>query len=60
MENFIRELYFGNIDPQAKSFKTHSQYGNAMAIISKNGELLTNLLKDKELKLFLEFTRVCL
>ena len=46
MERFIRELHFGTIDPQAKSFKTHSQYGNAIEIISKDEELLTNLLRE--------------
>ena len=52
MESFINELYFGNIDPQTKCFKEDSQYGKAIAVISKNEELLIELLKDKELKLF--------
>lgn len=55
MESFIRELYFGNIDPQARRFEADSQYGKAMKIISENEELLTKLLKDKELHLFLDF-----
>ncbi len=56
MESFIRELYFGNIDPQARCFDTDSRYGKAMAVISENEELLSKLLKEKELKLFLDFT----
>jgi hypothetical protein len=36
MDSFIRELFFGNIDPQARCFDTDSQYGRAMAIISEN------------------------
>jgi len=52
MESFIRQLYLGNIDPQAKSFEADSQYGKAMAVISENEELLSKLLKDKELLLF--------
>ena len=55
MESFIRELYYGNIDPQAKSFEADSQYAKAMATISENEELLTGLLKDNELRLFLDF-----
>lgn len=30
MESFIRELYFGNIDPQARRFEADSQYGKSM------------------------------
>ena len=55
MDSFIRELFFGNIDPQARRFEADSQYGKAMAVITENEELLTKLLKDKELKLFLDF-----
>ena len=54
MESFIRELYFGNIDPQTKGFKADSRYGKAMGVISENEELLIKLLKDKELRLFLD------
>ncbi|MDD4494874.1 MAG: hypothetical protein PHV32_11120 [Eubacteriales bacterium] len=56
MAGFIEEFYYGNIDPQARSFDSDSQYGEAMAILSKNEELLTNQLKDEEKRLFLEYT----
>jgi len=54
MESFIRELYLGNIDPQARRFETDSRYGKALGVISENEELLSKLLKDEELRLFLD------
>ncbi len=55
MESFIKELYFGNINPQAKEFKRDSEYAKAMNVLAENESLLTKMLKDEELKLFLEF-----
>ena len=54
MDSFIKELYFGNIDPQARRFEADSQYGKAMKVIGENEELLTNFLRDKELLLFVD------
>lgn len=33
--NFIEELFYGNICPNEQSFSENSQYGKAMAVISK-------------------------
>ena len=59
MKNFIRELYFGNIDPQAKSFVTDSDYGRAMAVVGKNEELLTAKLKGDDQKAFQDYIDAC-
>lgn len=55
MKNFITELYFGNIDPQAKAFDHDSSYGEILRVAEKNKELLCDMLTGKEKKLFLEY-----
>ena len=54
MKNFIEELYFGNIDPQARFFEADSRYGKALSVINENEELLSKRLKDEELRSFLD------
>ncbi len=51
----LEELYYGNINPNAKQFKHDSTYGKAMAIASENEEYLLRLLKDKEKRLLIDF-----
>ena len=55
MKNFIKELYYGNIDPQARGFKNGSYLKKQMTILSESEALLTNRLTGDEKKLFLTF-----
>ena len=59
MQNFIRELYHGNISPQEKCFDHHSDYGKALDIVAKNEELLIKFLDGKEKEQFLSYVDAC-
>ena len=39
MKNVISELYYGNIDPQARGFKNGSFLKKQMAVLSESEEL---------------------
>ena len=53
--NFIEELFYGNICPNEQSFSENSQYGKAMAVISKSEDILTEELEGKLKSHFLDF-----
>ena len=53
MKNFIKELYYGNIDPQARGFKNGSYLKKQMTILSENEAALTDRLTGEEKKAFL-------
>lgn len=53
--NFIEELFYGNICPNEQSFSEDSQYGKAMAVISKSEEILMEELEGKLKCHFLDF-----
>ena len=55
MNNFIKELYYGNIDPQARGFKNGSYLKKQMTILSENEAALTDRLTGEEKKAFLSF-----
>ena len=55
MNNFIKELYCGNIDPQSRGFRNGSYLKKQMTILSESEALLTNRLTGDEKKLFLTF-----
>lgn len=55
MKNFIKELYYGNIDPQARGFKNGSYLKKQMTILSESEALLTDRLTGDEKKQFLTF-----
>lgn len=55
MKNFIKELYYGNIDPQARGFKNGSYLKTQMTILSESEALLTEKLTGDEKKAFLSF-----
>ena len=57
MKNIIKELYYGNIDPQARGFKNGSYLKKQMTIISENEALLTDKLTGDEKKAFLALAR---
>ncbi len=55
MKNFIKELYYGNIDPQARGFKNGSYLKKQITVLSENEALLTEKLTGDEKKAFLSF-----
>lgn len=55
MNNFIKDFYYGNIDPQARAFKKNSLTKKALDSINDIEERLTKLLNNEEKKLFLDF-----
>ena len=44
MKNVISELYYGNIDPQARGFKNGSFLKKQMAVLSESEAMLTEKL----------------
>lgn len=48
MKNIITELYYGNIDPQARGFKKDSYLQKQMSILSKCEAELTDKLDGEE------------
>ena len=55
MKNLIKELYYGNIDPQARGFKNGSYLKKQITILSESEALLTDKLTGAEKKAFLSF-----
>ena len=55
MKNFIEELFYGNIDPQARGYKKESNIRKVLDKINDIEEQLTNKLSNEEKKLFLDF-----
>ncbi len=55
MKNFIKELYYGNIDPQARGFKNGSYLKKQITILSESEAMLTDKLTGDEKKAFLSF-----
>lgn len=55
MKNIIKELYFGNIEPQARSFENDSFIQKQMSILSSCEQSLTEKLSEDEKKTFLAF-----
>ena len=55
MKNFIKELYYGNIDPQARGFKNGSYLKKQMTILSESEAMLTDRLTGDEKKAFLTY-----
>ena len=55
MRSFLEELYFGNLDPQARGYRTDSNLLQVSENINELEEKLTQRLNDEEKKLFLDF-----
>ncbi len=55
MANFIEELFYHNIDPQARMVSNGSNLQKQLGLLSDYEEQLTRTLKDDERKLFLGF-----
>ena len=55
MTNFLEELYFGNLDPQARGYRKGNHIWKVSENINELEEKLTQHLNDEEKKLFLDF-----
>ena len=55
MTNFIEELYYGNIDPQARGYRPKSHAKKASDSLSVLEERLTKRLDGEDKELFLRF-----
>ncbi len=55
MANFIKEFFYGNIDPQARSTKQNKAVQKQMEILMTNEDLLTKALTDENKKMFLDY-----
>ena len=55
MKNIIEELFYGNIDTQARGFKKDSYLQKQIMIMSNSEEILTERLKGDDKKTFLSF-----
>lgn len=55
MNSFIKEFYYGNIDPQARSFKQNKEVLRDMKTLTDCEEYLTNNLHGLEKQKFIDF-----
>lgn len=55
MDNFIEELYYGNIDPQARGFTKNSRIKKAYDKTTELEKLLNESLDSEEKALFISF-----
>ena len=55
MASFLEELYFGNLDPQARGYRKDSHIIKVSNSINELEEKLTERLQDEEKSLFLDF-----
>jgi len=52
--NILEELFYGNLSPHDQTFDHKSQYGKTMTVITRNEEMLTELLDGKEKSRFID------
>ena len=55
MGKFIEELYYGNLDPQARSTKQNKTVQKQMEVLMFNEDYLTENLSGESKKKFLDF-----
>ena len=55
MTNFIEEFYYGNIDPQARSFEQDKKVQRDMQILTDSEDFLTDKLTGEEKKRFIQY-----
>ena len=55
MASFLEELYFGNLDPQARGYRKDSHIIKVSDSINELEKKLTERLQDEEKGLFLDF-----
>ena len=56
MSNFIEEFYYGNLDPQARSFRHNKKLRKQIETLMLNEEHLTEALSGESKKRFLDYT----
>ncbi len=56
MENFIEELYYGNIKPQGRSTRQNKAFQEQMAILTQSEEFLSKNLPEDHKKSFITFS----
>lgn len=54
MRRMLEEFYYGNLNPNERSFIKDSAYSQAVRTISENEEKLTELLEGKEKQILLD------
>ena len=55
----LEELYYGNIEPNAKVFEQNSKFGKAVKCMNEVEEKLLIALDGEEKNLFLQFSSLC-
>ena len=55
MANFLEELYYGNVDPQARGYRKGSHILKVSKNINELEEKLTERLSGEDKALFLDF-----
>lgn len=58
MKNFIEELYYGNIDPQARGFTKNSSIKKAYDKITELEKQLNEKLDNEEQEMFKSFINI--
>ncbi|MCQ4023220.1 MULTISPECIES: DUF6809 family protein [unclassified Ruminococcus] len=48
MKNFIEEFYYGNIDPQARSFEQNKKVQRDMQTLNESEDFLTGKLSGED------------
>lgn len=56
MSQILKDLYYGNINPNEKPFIRDSEYGKEIKIVSETEDKLLALLNDTEKELFQTFS----
>ncbi|MEG0386197.1 MAG: hypothetical protein RR642_15760 [Solibacillus sp.] len=57
MQEILKDLYYGNINPNSKQFVKGSEYGRALKAVCDCEEKLNVLLSGKEMELFEKLMR---
>ncbi|MBQ7132715.1 MAG: hypothetical protein IJO29_09085 [Oscillospiraceae bacterium] len=55
MTNIIEELFYGNLEPQARSVKNNSIIEKELATLAENEQLLLKSLSGEEKRLFINY-----
>ena len=55
MTNFIEEFYYGNIDPQARSFEQDKKVQRDMQILTDSEDFLTDKLTGEDKKRIIQY-----
>ena len=56
MRNVLEEFAYGNISPETQSFRRESEYGQIMALVSRNEEQLLKRLNEAEKEILKKYT----